>query len=364
MLGPLRVLVDGQDIAVDDPIDRTLLTGLLLNANLVVSPVEVVRTLWAGLAALPADLPVQVARSADRVRRLVDGLPGGTRLVASTDGYRLDVDENLVDFFQAKALYDQTGNLPPLRRAELLRRAFALWPEHHEPDVAWSVAAESLMRSVVRELRAAVWALSRARATWPTSERPSSQWVLVGSVERPRRVAPSEPLTEPPPGSGAVLTATGTTSVSVYLSDEGGHTAVEAAVETALHRAGLSVVERDDPVHGSWFRRLRASEIGTMAAHAADSRLVLAHDAHVTSTLLQHLGPVLAALQSQKEAVVRLGAVLIVKLDDQLVVHQLTAAQQLQLDHQPQLAMAPREILTALRLGDRPPVDGHRDTGS
>jgi hypothetical protein len=29
-------------------------------------------------------------------------------------------------------------------------------------------------------------------------------------------------------------------------------------------------------------------------------------------------------------------------------VHQLTAAQQLQLDHQPQLALAPREILLAL----------------
>jgi len=36
------------------------------------------------------------------------------------------------------------------------------------------------------------------------------------------------------------------------------------------------------------------------------------------------------------------------KIDDRLVVHQLTAAQQLRLDHEPQLAMSPREVLAAL----------------
>jgi hypothetical protein len=165
-----------------------------------------------------------------------------------------------------------------------------------------------------------------------------------------------------PPG-GAILTATDTMFVSMYLSDEGAHPAVETAVEMVLTQAGLVVVDRDDPVFGSWFRRVRAGELGAMAAHAADSRLVLAHDAQVTSTMLQNLGPVLTALQSTKEAVLRIGAVLIVKLDDQLVVHQLTAAQQLQLDHQPHLAMAPHEILAALRLGEHPEdglQDGHR----
>jgi len=77
---------------------------------------------------------------------------------------------------------------------------------------------------------------------------------------------------------------------------------------------------------------------------------VLAHDARVTATMLEHLGPVLESLKSTKDAVIRLGAVLIVKLDKQLVVHQLTAAQQLRLDHQPQLAMSPRDILTALEI--------------
>lgn len=66
--------------------------------------------------------------------------------------------------------------------------------------------------------------------------------------------------------------------------------------------------------------------------------------------MLQNLGPVLVALQPMKEAVIRAGALLIVKMDSTLVVHQLTAAQQLQLDHQPQLAQSPHDILSALEL--------------
>jgi hypothetical protein len=169
--------------------------------------------------------------------------------------------------------------------------------------------------------------------------------------------------------------------VSIYLSDESTHDAVETAVVSALASAGASIVAREEPIVGSWFRRMRAApdavrELGATAAHAADSRLVLGHDAHVTATLMQHLGPVITALQPTKEAVIRLGAVLIIKLDGQLVIHQLTAAQQLRLDHEPHLALAPHDILAALELprsqrqssngscpGSEPPPI-HRNIGS
>ena len=108
-----------------------------------------------------------------------------------------------------------------------------------------------------------------------------------------------------------------------------------------------------------WFRRMWAKvhnvldsplgrEATTVAAHAAETRLVLGQDATVTATLLQNLGPVLDALHPTQDAVIRTGALLILKLDGALSVLQLTAAQQLKLDHQPQLARSPREILTAL----------------
>jgi transcriptional regulator with XRE-family HTH domain len=161
-------------------------------------------------------------------------------------------------------------------------------------------------------------------------------------------------------GAGSVGSVTVT--VTIYLSDEAAHQRVEAAVEDFLASAGAVVDHRDEPILGSWFRRLRARLARTArsplarealitAAHLADARLVLAQDAAVTADLLSHLGPVIAALESTKEAVIRTGALLIVKIDDKVAVHQLTASQQLQLDHQPALATSAREILTTLQLG-------------
>jgi hypothetical protein len=161
------------------------------------------------------------------------------------------------------------------------------------------------------------------------------------------------------PGRDSLVQAT--LPITIYLSDESGHEQVEAAVEDLLVAADGHIEHRDDPVLGSWFRRMRAKvsrfvdsplghEVTNLAAHAAESRLVHAQDATVTATMLQNLGPVLVALQPMKEAVIRAGALLIVKMDSTLVVHQLTAAQQLQLDHQPQLAQSPHDILSALEL--------------
>lgn len=152
-----------------------------------------------------------------------------------------------------------------------------------------------------------------------------------------------------------------TLPITIYLSDESVHEQVETVVEDLLASVDGHIEHRDDPIFGSWFRRMRA-EIGEaarsplgreatlVAAHAAESRFVHAQDATVTATLMQNLGPVLAALQPTKDAVLRVGALLIVKVDGVVMVHQLTAAQQLKLDHQPQLAQSPHDILTALEL--------------
>lgn len=149
--------------------------------------------------------------------------------------------------------------------------------------------------------------------------------------------------------------------ISIYLSDERIHQVVESVVDEWLAHAGLVVEERDEPIIGSWFRRIRAgvrqavhspaaAEAALTAVHAADSRLILAQDAMVTATLLQNLGPVIASLQTTKDAVIRAGALLIVKIDWTVQVYQLTAAQQAVLDHQPRLASSPEEILAALEL--------------
>jgi hypothetical protein len=100
-----------------------------------------------------------------------------------------------------------------------------------------------------------------------------------------------------------------TLPITVYLSNESAHEQVEAAVEDLLASVGGHIEHREDPIIGSWFRRMRAritraaqspnsQEAMTMVAHAAEARLVHAQDATVTSTMMQNLGPVLTALQS------------------------------------------------------------------
>lgn len=149
--------------------------------------------------------------------------------------------------------------------------------------------------------------------------------------------------------------------VAIYLTDEGISSRVEFAVYEWLATADLAFVSRGAPIIGSWLRYIQvqakksaktpaARDALLTATHVADSHLVQTQDAYVTATLLQNVGPVLQALQPTKDAVVRAGALLIVKIDWVVQVHQLTAAQQATLDHQSHLVASPKEIATALRL--------------
>lgn len=148
--------------------------------------------------------------------------------------------------------------------------------------------------------------------------------------------------------------------VTIYLVEVEGHERVQSAVENLLAASGLSIDNREDPIIGSWFRRMSATvtkaakspaarEEALALKHVLDQQIVLGRDADITNRLLQNLGPVIASLQSTKDAVVRVGAILIVKVDWVVVIVQLTAAQQAVLDHQPDLAASPHEILGALK---------------
>lgn len=162
----------------------------------------------------------------------------------------------------------------------------------------------------------------------------------------------------------AVRLSQPTLPITIYLSDESAHEEVKAAVESLLGSVGGHIELQDDPAFGSWFSRMRARidraarspfarEAASMAAHAVESHLIHTQDAIITATMLQNLGPVLTSLQPTPNAVIRTGALLIVKVDGNVVVHQLTPVQQLKLDHEPHLAQSPHNILFALEL---PPV--------
>jgi hypothetical protein len=149
--------------------------------------------------------------------------------------------------------------------------------------------------------------------------------------------------------------------VTIYVADEHIHAEVEAAVTAMIEAAGLRIESWGDPVRGSWFRRMSArakdglltplgQEAALTAAHALDARLVQRQDAEVTAKLMESVPSVLIALEKTGNAVIRVGALLIVKVDGSVSVTQLTAVQQLQLDHNPQLAMSPADVAAEFRL--------------
>lgn len=108
----------------------------------------------------------------------------------------------------------------------------------------------------------------------------------------------------------------------------------------------------------------RTLEGALTAAHIADAHLVLPLDAANTATMMQNVGPLLTALQPTKDAVVRIGAVLVVKVDWQVHVLQLTAAQQAALDHRPQLATSPRDVISAIGLLSAPSAPTAADSNA
>lgn len=146
--------------------------------------------------------------------------------------------------------------------------------------------------------------------------------------------------------------------VTVYLSDGRDHGLVESAVERVLGSLGFHVVGREGPVAGSWFRRMLAATrslvtddpVAASVIVDAEARYLQQQNAQNTALLMQNLGPLLTSLQSTKDAVVRVGAFLVVKVDWTLVVTQLTPQQQLKLNHSPQLATEPQQILDILGL--------------
>lgn len=150
-----------------------------------------------------------------------------------------------------------------------------------------------------------------------------------------------------------------TIPITLYLSESAGHEHVEAAVDELLWRAGIEVDERDDPIIGSWFRRLvgrlrtavtspAGRQVTDTAVHAAETRLVHAQDAEVTAKLMQNLGPLIQSLEPYDNAVVRVGALLVMRFEGALAIHQLTPVQQLELDRNPALARSPLDILDML----------------
>jgi DNA-binding SARP family transcriptional activator len=134
---------------------RGVLAMLLLEPNQVVPLDRIVDVLWAHEPPASARTMVQGYVSGLRQRLAAVDDIGTVRIATTPPGYRLVLDEALIDVTLARDLLAEASGKPAPRRAELLRAARALWRGPELADVSNRVAAPELteLRLAVLEAR-------------------------------------------------------------------------------------------------------------------------------------------------------------------------------------------------------------------
>ncbi|GAA2830012.1 AfsR/SARP family transcriptional regulator [Kribbella solani] len=120
LLGPLEVWTDGAEVRIGRRQERLVLAALLLKANEVIAPTELVDLLWPHDPPTDAAGAVQVYVS--RLRKT--GVPiEGTR-----DGYRAVVEPEAVDLYRFRRMVAEARRtIDPVERSDKLRTALVLW---------------------------------------------------------------------------------------------------------------------------------------------------------------------------------------------------------------------------------------------
>jgi DNA-binding SARP family transcriptional activator/Tfp pilus assembly protein PilF len=129
VLGPVEIVTDGVRTSIARPRHRALLAYLLLNANRVVSPDQMVEALWGGAEPATARSQIHVAVSALRralrdygLHDVIDTQPGGYRIALSGDEFDAELFTGQVAAARHAMARDDC-----LESARLLRAALSLW---------------------------------------------------------------------------------------------------------------------------------------------------------------------------------------------------------------------------------------------
>lgn len=123
VLGPLRVVVEGKDVDLDQPMLRRLLAVLLCDANSPVSAEALAESLWESSPPASVRKTLQLY-----VHRLRKKLGDPARIVHGPAGYRLVVRPGECDADEMRQLVANAhATVDPGRRAGVLRKALALW---------------------------------------------------------------------------------------------------------------------------------------------------------------------------------------------------------------------------------------------
>ena len=174
MLGPVRAWRDGIEVELGSPTRRALLAILLVNAGQPVVISELVGALWG---QEPPDGAVNIIqRHVGLLRRLIDPSlstrTAGDLLVRGSGGYRLVVDETMLDLLEFRALVARAEQAR--RRAapiEFYVRALALRQGPVAAGIAEVTRAHPLFGSVEREYALAAQAAAETALRAGVPER-------------------------------------------------------------------------------------------------------------------------------------------------------------------------------------------------
>ncbi|MEU5152927.1 hypothetical protein [Glycomyces sp. NPDC021274] len=161
------------------------------------------------------------------------------------------------------------------------------------------------------------------------------------------------------PGAPELASRAVAFEVSIYLGDGQEHRAVEDAVEGLLTEADIVTFGRKPPEIGSWFRRFWArTQAGTAHLSAEQVaaelerklRIEVFDKAQAVIDNQQATGAaaLIAALQGERHACIRVGSLLVLKVNGKLLVNTLTQYQLAWLERNQNLLRDPAGLLQGL----------------
>jgi pSer/pThr/pTyr-binding forkhead associated (FHA) protein len=153
--------------------------------------------------------------------------------------------------------------------------------------------------------------------------------------------------------------------VSIFLGNGQNHEAVETALAKLLSESGLEPFGHEPPIIGSWFRKLLARVRQETAHLSMDQisdelerklRIEVFEKAQAVIDNQQATGAaaLIASLQGEQRACVRVGSILVLKIDGYVLVNNLTQRQLALLEREPNLLRDPEGVLKGLDELDTP----------
>jgi CspA family cold shock protein len=148
--------------------------------------------------------------------------------------------------------------------------------------------------------------------------------------------------------------------VQIYLESAEGATEVDESVLRILRELGAEIGYRPPPVVGSWFRGFRAKVTETVASEqfadlaqrverALELKAIDSPQAQVDAAQAGAAADLIRSLEGQKNALVQIGSLLLIKVDGDLVVRNLTQRELAFIQKNPGSAANAKEILDRLQ---------------